>query len=486
MIDNKMTRGISAGALAALLSACGHLPIAEPAFEAMSDKRAGIPTDWTVRPMTGDTAAIIADYSVFQDAQLIAFVQEALENNRNLRAAIESVRQSEAALQQVRSRLFPQVGASIGASTGAPVDDLSNSIDRYSFGVTASYDVDIMGDLNASIQASAAGLRSSEAVYEQARRQIAAQVARSYFAIIEQQMQLTLDRGSLERQRQTFRITQTRFDAGSIARDELVLGESRLAIAEDSILATEASLRAAVRALETALGRFPQNKLAVQGTLPEPPPTPPLGLPELTIRSRPDVVSAELNMIQTFADTRIAQLGPWPQLDGNLSLGLQNATTNSTTDLFSFDDLALSIGVSLAQTIFDGGAIDARVRAAESRERAALERYGQTIINAYAEIVGAIDQFDTLGSRNVALQKASDAAQEVLRLGELKYQEGSESLLNLFTVRDSAETAESNLISNRRARLDQWIVLHAALGGDPTRATPLASASNTADGGSAQ
>jgi multidrug efflux system outer membrane protein len=486
MIDNKMTRGISVGALAALLSACGHLPIAEPAFEAMSDKRAGIPTDWTVKPMTGETSAIIADYGVFQDAQLIAFVQEALENNRSLRAAIESVRQSEMALQQVRSRLLPQVGASVGASTSAPVDDLGANVDRYSFGVTASYDVDIMGDLSASIQASAAGLRSSEAVYEQARRQIAAQVARSYFAIIEQQMQLTLDRGSLDRQRQTFRITQTRFDAGSIARDELVLGESRLAIAEDSILATEASLRAAVRALETALGRFPQNKLAVQGTLPEPPPTPPLGLPELTIRSRPDVVSAELNMIQTFADTRIAQMGPWPQLDGNLSLGLQNSTINSTTDLFSFDDLALSIGVSLAQTIFDGGAIDARVKSAESRERAALERYGQTIINAYAEIVGAIDQFDTLGSRNVALQKASDAAQEVLRLGELKYQEGSESLLNLFTVRDSAETAESNLISNRRARIDQWIVLHTALGGDPTRATPLATAANTADGGSSQ
>ena len=104
------------------------------------------------------------------------------------------------------------------------------------------------------------------------------------------------------------------------------------------------------------------------------------------------------------------------------------------------------------------------------------------MINAYAEIVGAIDSFDTLASRNVALQKASDAAQEVLRLGELKYQEGSESLLNLFTVRDSAEQAESNLISNRRARLDQWIVLHTALGGNPTQATPLATAANTAQG----
>lgn len=482
MIDKKMTRGVSAGALAAVLSACGHLPIAEPAFDAMATKRAGMPSDWTVAPMTGDSAAVIADYSVFQDAQLIAYVQEALENNRTLRAAIESVRQSEAALQQTRSRLFPQVNASVSAGSSAPIDDLGSNTDTYSFALRAGYDVDIMGDLSASIQASAAGLRSTEATYEQTRRQVAAQVARAYFTVIEQGLQLDLDRKSLDRQRQTFRITQTRFDAGSIARDELVLGESRLAQAEDSILASEASLRAAVRALELALGRFPQNKLSISGALPEPPATPPLGLPELTVRSRPDVVAAELNMIQTFANTRIAEMGPWPQLDGNLAVGLSNTTINTTSDLFSFDDLALSIGASLAQAIFDGGAIDARIKIATSQERAALERYGQTVINAYGDIVASIDTFNTLGSRNVALQKASDAAQEVLRLGELKYQEGSESLLNLFTVRDNAEVAEANLISNRRARLEQWIVLHAALGGDPTKTQPLATPASTANG----
>ena len=142
----------------------------------------------------------------------------------------------------------------------------------------------------------------------------------------------------------------------------------------------------------------------------------------------------------------------------------------------------MSIGASLAQVIFDGGAVDARVKTANSQERAALERYGQTITNAYGDIVGALDTFNTLGSRNVALQKASTAAQEVLRLGELKYQEGSESLLNLFTVRNSAEFAESALISNRRARLEQWITLHTALGGNPTQSTPIASPASTANG----
>jgi len=483
MIKNNMTRGVSVGALAALLSACGHLPIAQPAFEAMSEKRAGMPADWTVAPMTGDSAAIIADYGVFNDAQLIAYVQEALENNRSLRAAIENVRAAEGNLKQTRSGLWPSLRASLGASSSTPVEDFQLDDETYSFSLVGAYDVDIMGDLNASIQASSAGLRSTQATYEQARRQIAATVARAYFAVIEQQLQLDLDRRSFERQTATFRITQTRFDAGSVARDELVLGQSDLANAEDAIFASEASLRSAVRALEISLGRFPQNKLAITGTLPEPPALPPLGLPELTIRSRPDVVAAELNMIQTFAQNRIQRLRPWPQLTSDLSLGLQNTTLNTTDDLFDFDGLAFSIGVALAQTIFDGGAISGAIEASDAGKRRALETYGQTIIDAYGQIVNAIDQFNTLQSRNTALTRASEAAAETLRLGDLRYNEGSESLLNLFQVRSRAENAESALITNKRARLEQWITLHTALGGNPTQSQPLASQATLADKG---
>lgn len=479
MIDNKTARGVSAGALAALLTACGHAPIAAPAFEAMEEKRAGLPQDWTLAPMTGDTAAVIGDYSVFGDAQLNAYIQEALENNRTLRAQIELVNQSQAALRQIRSGLWPSLRAGLGAQTGSRVNDLNFDNEAYSFNIAGAYNVDIMGDLSASIRASVAGLRSTEATYELARRNTAAQVARLYFAVIEQRQQLALDEASLTRQRDTFRITQTRFDAGSVARDELVLGEAGLASAENDILASQASLRAAVRALEVALGRFPRGDLQVAGTLPEPPPLPALGLPELTIRSRPDVVAAELNIIQTFGNTQVARLSRWPQLDANLGLSLQNATQNTTDDLFDLDGLAFSIGASLAQTIFDGGAIDARIDGAEAGQRRALELYGQTIIDAYNGVVGAIDQFNTLESRATALQTSERANLEVLRLGELRYNEGSESLLNLFTVRDRAELAQSVVLANRRARLDQWIAVHTALGGDPTRVTPVPTTTST-------
>lgn len=483
MINKNIARGLTAASLAALLTACGHLPIAEPAFNAMEEKRAGLPTNWTdIAQPAADLQATVADYSVFGDAQLIAYIQEALENNRTLRAQVEAVRQSEAALKISRSGLWPRLGATFsgqatdGGRTNSSLDD-----GTFSFGVSGVYDVDIMGDLSASIRASIAGLRSTESSYELARRNLAAQVARLYFAVIEGQLQLALDRRSLERQRETFGITQTRFDAGAIARDELVLGESGLATAEAQILASEASVRAAVRALESALGRYPTNSLTVAGALPEPPTLPPLGLPELTIRARPDVVAAELDMIGVFADTRIAKLSRWPQLNANLGASLQNGPQRSTANLFDFDDFAFSIGASIAQTIFDGGRISGNIELAQSRERAALERYGQTIIDAYGGILNAIDQFNTLQASATSLQTAATANAEVLRLGELRYNEGSQNLLDLFNVRDRSESSESAVIANRRARLEQWIAVHTALGGDPLRATTLPTAERNAE-----
>jgi NodT family efflux transporter outer membrane factor (OMF) lipoprotein len=484
MIDkkNNLLRASSASVIAVMVAGCGHMPIAKPAFEAMQKERAGIPTDWTVAPMTGDASAVIADYSVFGDKQLSAYIQEALENNRTLRATMENVNQSRALLKQTKAGLWPSLRASVGATQSRPTNDFDNNSEFYTFGVTGAYSVDIMGSLDASVRASTAGLRSTEATYELARRQLAATVARAYFAVIEQRQQLDLTRRTLARAQDTFRITQTRFDAGAVARDELVLGQSTLASSEAAIIAQEASVRSAIRALESALGRFPQQKATVANDLPATPATPALGLPELTIRARPDVVAAEYNLIQTFGNTRVAHLAPWPQLGASLGLGLNNQTVNTTKNLFDFDNLAFTIGATLAQSIFDGGAIQGRIEAADSAQRAALERYGATVIDAYGNVVSAIDALNTLQSRDKSLQTASDAAKESLRLGELRYNEGSQSLLDLITVRDRADSAESQLIANKRSTLEQWVVLHLALGGDPTKPTPLATTANTAEG----
>lgn len=479
MTRTSLARGSAIGVLAALLTACGHLPIAPEAFEAMSDRRAGLPADWIIAPMSGDASAIVADYSVFGDARLTAYVAEALENNRSLRAAAENINQSRALLRQSRSGLFPTLRAAVGVSASSPVEDFEFN-ELYSSNATLAYSPDIMGDVSASVRASIAGLRSTESTYEFARRQLAAQTARAYFAAIEAKLQLELNRRSLARAQESNRITQARFNEGSVARDDLVLDQSDLASAEDLVIAAEGDVRTSQRALEVLLGRFPRNEADSSVSLPDTPPPPPLGLPELTIRARPDVVAAEFDLIQTFAQNRVARIARWPRLDADLSLALAT-TTPEASDLFDIDDLIFRIGATLADTLFDGGLIEGRIDASEASKRAALERYGQTVIEAYTDVLDALDQFRTLEARNRSLTAASDAARETLRLGELRYQEGAQALIDLLAFRSRADTAESRLISNRRARLDQWISLHLALGGDPTASTAPARADTNAE-----
>lgn len=483
MIDKTLlARSAALGAITVAATACGHLPIQPPAFEAMKAERVGIPEEFTLKPMTGDTGTIVQDYSVFNDTQLTAYIQEALDKNRTLRSSLEAVKQSQATLKQVRSSLWPTLRASAGVSASSPTDDIALNNERYSFAVTGAYNLDIMGDLDTSIRGSLAGLRSTEASYELARRNLAAQVARAYFSVVEQQLQVALDRRSYERSQSTFRIIETRFSAGQIARDDYVNGQATLASAEDSILASEISYRNAVRSLEVLLGRFPQNRIDVAAQLPTAPAAPPLGLPELTIRARPDVMAAELNLIQTFASNRNVRLGAWPQLNADFGLGVSNGPQLTTSGLFSFDDLALSIGLSVAQTLFDGGATEGRIEASDSGKRAALARYGQTIIDAYSNILGAIDTFNSTQSRARVVQANFDARAEVLRLAQLKYQEGSQSLFELISFQESADAAESAQISNKLQQLNQWIALHTALGGSPFKPTGLATEADTAEG----
>ena len=84
MIDSTLTRGSALGVLAAMLSACGHLPVAPPAFEEMAVQRTGLPADWTLAPMSGDASGVIADYSVFGDTQLTGFLLDLMVGNKEL------------------------------------------------------------------------------------------------------------------------------------------------------------------------------------------------------------------------------------------------------------------------------------------------------------------------------------------------------------------------------------------------------------------
>jgi NodT family efflux transporter outer membrane factor (OMF) lipoprotein len=459
---NKLTPALVLVLLAALTSACHSTQTpAEPGSLISQEGSAlNAPEAWVFGPeVDGEVADTWA--GIIRDEALLALMEEALAANPGLRASAGSVRRAEAFLRQSRSALLPSVAASAGASGSSDLEDFDLT-ERYTASLDASWEADLWGAIRSDILASQYDLESARAVYRASRESLAAGVARAYAVAIDARHQVDLTRATLAAQEDTLRIVDVRYELGAADRREQVLAESDVANARDSLELALASQRSATRALEVLLGRYPDGTMTVPDALPVVVDVVLAGQPADLLRRRPDVLSAEAGVRAAFASTNVTRASRWPGL--SLSGGVSSATSD-LADVLDPAALALSLGLRLADTLFDGGLTDARIAAADAGGQIALANYGATVLDAYADVEGRLDDVETLRNRSAFVETAAKNARETLQLAEIQYKEGAIDLLDVLTFRQRSFQADRTLLSLRRSQVESRITLYLALGG---------------------
>lgn len=424
-------------------------------------QRFAAPTDW-VYDRSAD-GAIASDWSaIIEDDMLDALIVEALENNRSLAASAENIARSEALLRQSRAGFLPALTGRFGASATEPLGGAGSGSESYSAAVQASWEADLWGRVRAGALVARYDLVSTQALHESARQSLAANVARAYIASIETRLQLDLavsTEGALE---ETLRIVRARYDRGSASRREVVLAEADLASARATRAQAGVNARAAARGLEALLGRYTDGSLQAPDAFPLVAETVMAGQPADVLRRRPDVVSAEFDVRAAFANVDATRASRWPSL--TLSADVSSAALD-LGDVFDTGSASASFGAALATALFDGGLTRGRIEAAEAGGRQALAAYGQTVLDAFSEVEGRLDDVATLGLRREQLELAADASRETLRLAQIQYEEGALDLLDVLTFQQRSFSADQGVLSVRRAEIEARIALYLALGG---------------------
>lgn len=444
------------------LSACATLDIGPSGEASISEEMTALdaPASWVFGSQTD--GQIAADWaSVLIDTRLEELIKQALANNPSLRASAESVARAEALLNQSRSNLLPRLSADFGPRLGGALEgnDLSDS---YSGGLSASWEADLWGGIQAGILASGYDVASTRATFEGARQALIAAVARSYNLAIEAGLQIDLTEQTLRAQDETLRIVNVRYELGAASRRELVLAESDVAGARDNLIVSKATRTDAIQALQILLGDYPSGELAVAPDFPKFTGTLGAGTPEVLLRRRPDILSAEYSVLSAFQSTRAVKADTWPSL--SLSGGIDTASGN-IIDILDPVSIAYSIGARLADTLFDGGLSGARIDAANASQRQALANYGQAALDAYFDVESALNTINTLGERRIFVQQSADAARETLALAEIQYKEGAIDLLDVLTFRQRSFQADRTQITLERRLIEARIALYLALGG---------------------
>jgi multidrug efflux system outer membrane protein len=406
-------------------------------------------------------------WSVFQDAQLQKLIRAALQQNYDVRIAATRVLQAQAQVTITRANQFPTVSAGPEV-TGTRFPGIPGVFHGYSYladalAVSGTWNIDFWGRYRRATEASRASLRAQEWARRAVMTSLVENLATAYFQLREYDLEMDIDKRTLESRQQSLKLTQTLEQGGATSLVDVQQAQQLVEEAAGAIPQTEQAIAQEENEISILIG---ENPGPVERGLPlteEPlPKTVPAGLPSQLLERRPDIREAEQNLVAANAEIGVARAQLFPSLsltgDGGVeSIGLGN--------VLNWANREWSWTASLTQPIFEAGSLRANVRLSRAQEQQMLLTYEQTIQSALQDVSNALIAFRKYREYREHQEALTIAARDAANLSDIRYRGGAASYLEVLTNQTTYFSAQLNLA---RARLNERLAvvqLYNALGG---------------------
>nr|WP_319393695.1 efflux transporter outer membrane subunit [uncultured Desulfobacter sp.] len=418
-----------------------------------------------------DPNALAQWWTMLNDPVLTDLVSRAVQNNLDVKLALERIRQYRLLKGIEQSDRLPALDASGGASwTGTSNENSAGTVSKsYSAGLDASWEIDLFGRIQRSIEAADATLSARQEALRDALVSLTADLAASYIDVRTAQIRLDVVRKSIESQTESFQLTRWQHQAG--LTDELDVHQARYSLesAKSQIPSLESTLSEAMNRVAVLSGLAPgtlNETLSAPLPLPALPGTIAVGLPVDALRRRPDVREAEYELIAQTAQVGVATADLYPKLTLSGSIGVNALSPAELIDnTFDPSHWARSLAASLAHTLFDAGTTRKNIEVQNSLQEQALIQYKTTILSALEETENALVAY---AKEQIRLEHLTVAAQEALTAEDLAKQKYESGLVDFTTVLTSQQTVlsyQSDLATSRGTCVSNLITLYKVLGG---------------------
>ncbi len=430
-------------------------------------------------------------WMLFRSPPLNALIQRALKNNPSIESAEAALLQSQEYANAQQGFFYPTVGASYNPSRNMvagnmgssapgmqangrniqaysnPAGPIFNAPTYYSFHVaqlTVGYVPDVFGLNRRMMESAEAQLEVQQLQLEAAYLSLASNVVAAALQEASLRAQLATMEKVVQVNQESLKILNTQLKLGYVSGMEVALQESALAFAEQALIPLKRQLAQTRNLLRTLAGETPNTELKETFELADLhlPEELPLTLPSKLVEQRPDVRAAEARLHVASAQAGVAVANRFPQFA--LMAGVGGMAT--TPDwMFRYGGGFFNLAANVAATIFDGGTLKAKSRAAQQAVVQADAQYRGTVMIALQDVA---DTLHTIQSDAHALQaavKTTQAAQHVLLLTRQQHQLGHVNYQTQLAAEQSYQLSEINLIQAQTNRLGDTAALYQALGG---------------------
>ncbi len=416
-------------------------------------------------------SASLADLSwrtLFTDTTLQNYIEEGLQNNMDVRIAIQQLMAAEAYAKQGRAGYLPTANVGVNAtrqefSKNSQFGSIfSGGLNSFDITANVSWEIDVWGKIRSQKRATQAAYLQSYAGHQAVKTRLISSIANTYYNLLALDAQLDVTKKTIATRESSVETIKALKDAGQVTQ-----------VAVDQNIAQYNSARALQVDIETAifktentlsilLGKpaqeFGRSSLADQKIEQEIK----QGVPASLLSNRPDVLAAEYKLIQTFEQTNIARTNFYPSLKLTASGGFQSLELDK---LLNVNSLFATVVGGLTQPLLNQRKLKTEKEVALANQEQALLEFKNTLLIAGNEVSNALYSYQ---SETKKIEFRENEVQ-ALRTAELNSEEllksGYANYLDLLTARQSALNAEINSINTRLQQLVSVVDLYEALGG---------------------
>jgi multidrug efflux system outer membrane protein len=411
----------------------------------------------------------------FDDPELNELVEEVLKRNWDLKKATARILESRAQYLQISADRWPQVGLDYkwdkrrfgGVNVGR-----GETITTHQLTFPALFEIDLWSRL---AKASAAA-RHDILVDEENRRTIAqtlvAETINLYLQIEASERRLQIADQSIKAFKRSLQFVDTRYKRGLTSVLDVRQARRLLAGAETLVPQLQQQLGILQQQLSVLLGRYPETRPARSQPAdyyrrPDPVPT---GLPSTLLLRRPDIRAAEARLVALNQRIGSAKAARFPAITLTGSYGWN---ADGKDRLFNADSVIWNFSRGVVQPLMDAGRLKARQRGIEAQYQQAVSDYADTILNAFAEVEGALLTRKKQLERREREINFLEEARATQRVAQNRYIKGLSEYLDVLDAQQTRFTAEGNLVLVDLNILTNRVNLHRALGGSWAVPAPI-------------
>jgi len=399
--------------------------------------------------------------SVFQDATLQDLIKEALKNNYDLRIAATRVLEANANLGIVRANQFPTLNASDNLSyTRTPLNPTAVFYNAAS--MSLNYIVDFWGEYRRATQSARATLLATEYGHSVVQTTLISSVATNYFLLRQYDLQLVYSNDTVEADNNILQLNIIKFKGGDASQMDVYQAQVLVQQAEAQVINLKQLVEQTENNLSVLLGRNP-GPIPRGVSLSEQPQVAeiPAGLPSALLERRPDVRSAEENLVAANANVGVAKAAFFPQIALTGQYGLSSAITGFLAGPAPF----WAVGSQITQPIFEGGRLKSSYRLAWAQRDEAELAYKQTVLDAFGDVSNSLVGYYQARQFRMKIDEQTKTYKDAANLANVRFQGGVTSFLEVLIIEQDYFASELNLAAARYAEMANYVQLYQSLGG---------------------